>query len=172
MLTKKKPKKGSMQPRKQRKRLYNAHHAKRWKLMSAHLSPELREKYGIRSLPVRKNDVVFIMRGKYKKKRGKVVKVLPDKFAIHVEGIHGETASGTRYMVKIHPSNVMITKLDLSDKWRKRILERKGVKEELLVEESPVEEETLEEEPSIEEVELAEVEGEETFEEFEEVESK
>ncbi|MCD6381372.1 MAG: 50S ribosomal protein L24, partial [Candidatus Aenigmarchaeota archaeon] len=56
----------SKEPRKQRKYRYNAPLHIRQKLVSAHLTKELRNELGIRSLPVRKNDRVKIMRGKFK----------------------------------------------------------------------------------------------------------
>ena len=36
---------------------------------------------------------------------------------------------GTSIPVPIHPSKVMITRLNLDDKWRKKTLERKAVSE-------------------------------------------
>lgn len=43
--------------------------------MSAPLSKELRATHGARSIPVRKDDEVLIVRGKYKGRDGKVVQV-------------------------------------------------------------------------------------------------
>lgn len=43
--------------------------------MSAPLSKELRASHGARSIPVRKDDEVLIVRGKYKGRDGKVVQV-------------------------------------------------------------------------------------------------
>ena len=65
----------SKQPRKQRKFLYNAPLHVRRKILSAHLSKELREKYKRRGFPIRKDDEVEVMRGEHKKKRGKISKV-------------------------------------------------------------------------------------------------
>jgi hypothetical protein len=41
-------------------------------LMSAPLSKELRAKYNVRSIPVRKDDEIRVMRGSFKGKEGKV----------------------------------------------------------------------------------------------------
>ncbi|MEM4738276.1 MAG: 50S ribosomal protein L24, partial [Acidilobaceae archaeon] len=60
----------SSQPRKQRLALFTAPLHTRQKLMSAPLSPELREKYGVKNLPVRKGDKVRIMRGDFKGHEG------------------------------------------------------------------------------------------------------
>ncbi len=91
--------------------------------MSAHLSPELRAKYGTRSFPVRTGDTVLIMRGDFKGVTGKVVRVDRKRLRVYVEGVTRRKVDGTTVLVPIHVSNVMITKLDLSDPWRKRKLE-------------------------------------------------
>ena len=114
----------SVKPSRQRKALYQAPLHVRRKLLSANLSPELRSKYFIRSLPVRKGDTVRVMRGAYKGVEGKVRRVDLKKLRVYVEGVTVEKADGTTVHVPIHPSNLMITKLDLSDKWRAKRLER------------------------------------------------
>lgn len=114
----------SEKPRKKRKFLYNAPLHLRHKLMAGHLSKELREKYNRRSLPIRKNDIVKVMRGKYKGKEGKVVKVDLKKYKIYIEGIRVKKANGKEVFVPIHPSNCMITDLYLEDRFRLKVLER------------------------------------------------
>ena len=114
----------SVKPSRQRKALYQAPLHVRRKLLSANLSPELRSKYFIRSLPVRKGDTVRVMRGAYKGVEGKVRRVDLKKLRVYVEGVTVEKADGTTVHVPIHPSNLMITKLDLSDKWRAKRLEQ------------------------------------------------
>ncbi len=120
----------SKQPRKQRKALYQAPLHVRQKLMSAPLSPELRERFGVRNLPVRTGDKVLIMRGDFKGQEGKVVKVDLKNLRIYVEGITIKRADGTPVFRPIHPSNVMIIELNLKDPWRRKILERRGAKVE------------------------------------------
>ncbi|GIU68418.1 MAG: 50S ribosomal protein L24 [Candidatus Pacearchaeota archaeon] len=119
--------KESKQPRKQRKFLYNApQHIKR-KFLSATLSKELRKKYGIRSIPIRKNDVVIVMRGRFKNKKGKVLKVDYKKLKIEIEGIQIKKSDGSKVNVKIHPSNVKILELNLDDSRRvKKTIEEKN----------------------------------------------
>jgi large subunit ribosomal protein L24 len=89
------------------------------------LSPELVEKYGVKRLPVRVGDVVRIMRGDFAGHEGKVVEVDLDRVRIHVEGVQIKKADGTPVYYPIHPSKVMIVKLDLSDKYRLKIIERR-----------------------------------------------
>ncbi len=115
----------SRQPRKQRKALFNAPLHKRQKLVSAPLSPELRERYGVRSLPVRKGDEVLIMRGDWKGQKGKVARVDLKRMRIYIEGITVKNARGEPRYYPIHPSNVMIVNLNLDDKRRKEIIERR-----------------------------------------------
>ena len=53
----------------------------RRRLMSAPLSKELRTKYGVRSMPVRKDDEVQVVRGHYKGQQvGKVLQCYRSKF--------------------------------------------------------------------------------------------
>ncbi len=115
----------SKKPRKQRKFLYEAPLHLRRKMISAHLSEELRKEYKKRSLPLRKGDEVQIMRGKFKGKTGKVIRIDTKNYRIYVEGIMIKKTSGQEKLFPIHPSKVKIIKLDLSDKYRQKILERK-----------------------------------------------
>jgi large subunit ribosomal protein L24 len=139
----------TIQPRKQRKQLFQAPLHIRYKQFSAPLSPELKASHNIRSIPVRVGDTVRIMRGDRKGFEGKVTGVDRKKYRIFVEGITREKVDGSTIPVPIHPSKVMITRLNLDDKWRKKILERKTKKkpEEKPEEEVPKEEKPAEEEP-------------------------
>lgn len=77
----------SSQPRKQRKFLYTAPLHLRRKIVAAHLSKELRQKFKIRSFPLRKGDEVEVMRGKQKKQRGKISRIDLQKYQVFVEGV-------------------------------------------------------------------------------------
>ena len=139
-------------PSKQRKRLYTAPLHIRYKLLAAPLAPELREKYGFRSLPVRVGDKVQVLRGDFKGFEGKVLSVNRKKFRITIEGITREKVDGTTINVPIHPSKVMITELNLDDKWRRKIIERKSKAKEELERRRRMEEEKVKEEEKIEEI--------------------
>ncbi len=115
----------SKKKRKQRKFIFEAPWHIRRKFLSAHLSKELREKYKRRSFPIVKGDEVVIMRGKFKGKKGKVVKVDYKKIRIFIEGVTRKRADGKEVYVPIHPSKVMIVNLNLNDKKRVEALERK-----------------------------------------------
>ncbi len=116
----------SHKPNKQRKFLANAPLHVRAKIMSAHLSPELREKYGRRSLPIRKGDRVRIMRGEHRGFEGEVIGVNRERYRIAIKGLTRKKADGTEVPIPIHPSKVMIVKLNLDDKKRVAMLERKS----------------------------------------------
>mmetsp|Transcript_12296 Transcript_12296/g.41603 ORF Transcript_12296/g.41603 Transcript_12296/m.41603 type:complete len:145 (-) Transcript_12296:57-491(-) len=111
--------------RKQRKAHFSAPSHLRRVRMSAMLSKDLRRKYGVRSIPIRKDDEVQIMRGHFKELEGKVTQVYRKKYVIHVERCTKEKANGQTVQVGIQPSNVFVTKLKM-DKSRKAILDRKG----------------------------------------------
>lgn len=110
------------QPRKQRKRRYTAPLHRRGKMIAAHLSEDLMLKYNRRSLPVRKGDTVKVMRGLFRRHIGKVTAVDTKAYRITVEGVTIAKSDGAQVTMSISPSNVLITKLDLSDPWRRRKL--------------------------------------------------
>ncbi|MBS7643144.1 50S ribosomal protein L24 [Candidatus Bathyarchaeota archaeon] len=114
---------GSVKPRKQRKLAYNAPAHIRHAMLAAPLSPELRQKYNTRSLPVRRGDTVRILRGDFAGTEGKVRNVDTKKLRLHIEGVTRETAEGKSSFIPVHSSKVMITKLNLDDKWRREVLE-------------------------------------------------
>lgn len=112
-------------PAKQRKMLFQAPAHIRHKLFGASLSAELRATHGAKTFPVRSGDTVRIMRGDHKGFEGKITRVDTKKFRIYVEGLTREKVDGTTVFAPIHPSKVVITHLNLDDKWRKKVLERK-----------------------------------------------
>lgn len=80
--------------RKNRKAHFSAPSSVRRMILSAALSKENRLKYNARSLPVRKDDVVKIVRGSFKGREGKVVQVYRKKFCIHIEKITRDKVNG------------------------------------------------------------------------------
>jgi len=114
----------SKKPRKQRKFLYNAPLHLRRKMISSHLSKELRQQYKKRSLPLRKGDEVKVMRGEFKGVVGKVVRIDKKKYKVYVDTVKKKRSIGTEYLVPLSPSNLMIVKLNLDDKYRMKMLER------------------------------------------------
>jgi len=127
-------------PRKQRKRLYQAPLHERYQRFSSQLSSELKTSHKTRSVPVRKGDTVRIMRGDSKGVEGKVIRIDRKNYRIFVEGVTREKVDGTTIPVPIHPSKVMIARLNLDDKWRKAAMERKGAGKEAEAPKVPEEE--------------------------------
>lgn len=114
---------------KSRKAYFNAPSSVRRVMMSAPLSKELREQYGVKSMPIRKEDQVLIVRGSKKGQEGTISSVYRLKFAIQLEKLTKEKSNGASVPLNIHPSKVVITKLHL-DKDRKALIARKGGKAE------------------------------------------
>ena len=112
----------SKQPRKQRKRLYSMPLHSKHKLLAARLSKDLKEKYKIKSLSVRKGDRVKILRGDFKKMDGEVLEVNTKKQTITVQGVNVTKADGSQVNRPIRPTNVMLLKL-VEDKERLRTTE-------------------------------------------------
>lgn len=114
--------KASKQPRKQRKYRANAPlHLKR-KTLRVNLSKDLRKKHEQKNILIRKGDVVKIMRGKFKKKQGKVVRVHTKLSKIVIENIQVKKMDGSKADVKIQPSNLQIVELNLEDSKRSQKL--------------------------------------------------
>ena len=111
--------KSSKKPRKQRKYRANAPLNIKRKFLSSHLSKELKQKYKTRSIPLRMDDKIKIVRGQYKGKTGKIVKVLTKKSKVFIENIQNTKNDGTKTYYPIDPSNLIIIELNLTDKKRK-----------------------------------------------------
>jgi len=127
----------SKQPRKQVKFRANApNHIKRT-FMGSTLDKELRKKYGVRNIEVRKGDEVKVMRGKFKGKQGKVGDVDIKNTRVQIDGIQRSKAGGEKLITWFHPSNIKIIILDEKDKKRlkrnkkaEKVEEKKEVKTE------------------------------------------
>ncbi|KAF9740680.1 60S ribosomal protein L26B [Paraphaeosphaeria minitans] len=109
--------------RKSRKAHFSAPSSVRRIIMSAPLSKELREKHNVKSIPIRKDDEIMIVRGTNKGREGKVTSVYRLKYALHINGVVREKSNGQSVPIPIAASKVVVTKLKL-DKDRENILER------------------------------------------------
>jgi len=103
--------------------LYNAPLHKKRKWISSHLAENLLLKYDRRSLPVVKGDTVKVMRGNYRGHEDKISKVNVRDQTVEIEGVTITTAKGTKIAKPIHASTLLITKLNVTDKWRRQKLE-------------------------------------------------
>ncbi|KYK27519.1 MAG: hypothetical protein AYK23_05880 [Candidatus Proteinoplasmatales archaeon SG8-5] len=113
--------KTTKQPRKQRKARFTAHGHYRRRYISSHLSDALIKEYNVRTMPVRKGDVVRVVRGneEFKDKECIVTDIYTKELKIGLEGVNVRKADGSEVSRKIDPSNVIIVKLDLSDQKRR-----------------------------------------------------
>ncbi len=119
-------KKGSRKPSTARRNMYNAPNHKRRRYISAPLSPSLRAEYGTRSMPVIANDTVSITKGDRKLAEGRVLRVNTKDLKIYVEGVTRTRQDGSTFQIPIRAENVMITRLNLDDPWRRDMLERRS----------------------------------------------
>lgn len=88
------------------------------------LSRALREKYGRRNLRVIAGDTIKVVRGEYSGIEGKIEKVNMKRGSLAVEGIQREKVRGGNVKVEINSTNVIITDLDLDDKYRQALIDR------------------------------------------------
>lgn len=122
--------KSSKQPRKQRKYQVNAPFHIRTKFFSAALSKELRKKNKKRSLPIRVGDKVIVVRGQFKKKEGKIVRVNRKRVRVYIDSIQLQKKDGSKTFYPVHPSNLIIRELNLEDKERIKSLREKNATSE------------------------------------------
>jgi large subunit ribosomal protein L24 len=101
----------SVQPRKQRKYFHNAPLHLKGAQLHAHLSKELRQRHGRRSLRVRTGDTIKVLRGMHKGKQGKVERVNVKRGRIYVSKVETPKRQGGASRYPLRPSNCMIVEL-------------------------------------------------------------
>ncbi len=120
--------KSSKKPKKQRKyRAKAPMHIKR-KFLSTTLSKELRAKYKIRNIIVRKGDTIKVMKGKFNGKTGKVSEVKTNLMKIYVEGIQKKKQDGSMVNIPFRAPNLQIMDLNTDDKKRFKKLKTESQK--------------------------------------------
>jgi large subunit ribosomal protein L24 len=113
----------SKQPSKQRTAKRDAALHERHDHVRAHLSDDLREEFGQRSVRVNAGDVVRITRGDFAGDEGEVTTVDLREGVVHVEDVTVETADGEEVPRPLDASNLLVTDVDLDDERRARRLE-------------------------------------------------
>ncbi len=114
----------SKSPRKQRRRITQSPLHAHKEMLRCRLDEMLREEYGVRSMVIRKGDLVRIMRGQFRDTEAKVTRVDYREIRVYVDAATTAKADGKEAPIPLHPSNLMIVKLEL-DNDRKRVLERR-----------------------------------------------
>jgi large subunit ribosomal protein L24 len=120
-------------PRKQRRFHFNAPASVRRRWLSAPLSRELRARYGRRQLPVRKGDTVLVRSGSYVGREERVAKVDTRTGTIILDNVTLKKADQKLKVLPLRPAHLLLTRLNLSDPWRRRRLkavETSGPEEE------------------------------------------
>jgi large subunit ribosomal protein L24 len=69
-------------------------------------------------------DTIKVIRGEYSGIEGKVEKVNMKRGSLAIEGIQREKVRGGNVKVEINSTNVVITDLDLGDKYRQALTQR------------------------------------------------
>jgi len=124
-------KQGNTKPRTVHRHQHEALVQARRKYLSASLSPNLQSQYpGVKTMIVIEDDSIQIVKGDRKMTEGKVLHVNTKTGKISIEGVNRTRLDGTTVQIPIRVENLMITKLNLKDNWRKKILDRKGAKKE------------------------------------------
>ncbi len=96
------------------------------RFLKCRLDDVLREEYGVRSLGLKKGDLVRIMRGQFRDTEAKVTRVDYANARVHLDSASTTKSDGKEASIPIHASNLMLVKLELNDE-RKRLLAGKFV---------------------------------------------
>ncbi len=110
----------SGKPRKQRAFRYNAPMHIRQHFVHVHVDKSLKSKLGLkrRTVQVSKGDTVKVVAGANKGKTGKVTAVRMRRGFVYIDSLKRKDAKGKEHDIPIHASNVYVTDLALSDKYR------------------------------------------------------
>ena len=123
-----------VKPTKMRNRMiYQATFQTRSKQLGSSLSKDLQKKYGKKSTRAVEGDTITILRGEFKGVSGKITKISTEKTSVTVEGVKKEKTKGDKFDVYIHTSNIVVTALNTTDKWRISKLEGKDPKKQTQV---------------------------------------
>ena len=127
----------SKKPRKQRNKIRDVPHHQVHKLFTVPLAISLQEIWGVKRLPLRKDDEVRVVKGEFKGIEGKILELDKKKRRITIEECTLEKRSGETIYIPISVSKVMLIKFAEEkgkiDPWREKIIARKS-KLELLEE--------------------------------------
>jgi large subunit ribosomal protein L24 len=119
----------SYKPRAQRKALYNVKNHQVSKLFTAPLDVSLQEQWGVKRLPIRKDDYVRVMKGEFDGIEGKVLSLDKKTRKITIEECTLQKKDGNNYYVPISVSNIVVTKFAMKrnklDNWRVKMIDRK-----------------------------------------------
>lgn len=109
-------------PRRQRKALYTEHTARRRRRMAVPLSRDLKKRFGRRAIPVRKGDTVRVLSGSFVGREERVAHVNRRNYSVTLDNVTLKTAEEKLKALPLRTSHLVLTRLNLSDPWRRRSL--------------------------------------------------
>ncbi|MGI0129570.1 MAG: 50S ribosomal protein L24 [Thermoplasmata archaeon] len=109
-------------PRRQRKALYTSRPFQRRRRMTVPLSRDLRGRFRARSLPIRKGDTVRVLSGSFVGREERVARVDRRSYSVILDNVTLKTGEEKLKPLPIRTSHLVITRLNLSDPWRRRTL--------------------------------------------------
>jgi ribosomal protein uL24 len=107
-------------PRRQRKARYTADSFERRIRMTVPLSRDLRSRFHKRSLPVRKGDTVRVLSGSFAGREERVARVDRRGYSVTLDNVTLKTADEKMKPLSLGVGHLVITRLNLSDPWRRR----------------------------------------------------
>ena len=128
----------SKKPSKQRNALRKVRNHQVSKLFTVPLDENLQTEWGIKRLPVRKDDSVRIISGEFVGIEGKVLEIHKKVRKVTIEEATLQKRDGSNYFVPIPVSKILLTKFGEKkmDAWREKMIDRKE-KLELVESRSP-----------------------------------
>ncbi len=112
----------SRQPRRQRKAQFNRPVHRRGMVMVLPLSKELRSRYHRRRLTVRKGDTVRVLAGSFVGREERVARVDRRNRRLVLDNVTLRKADKKLQQLPLNPGHLLLTRLNLSDAWRRRVL--------------------------------------------------
>lgn len=108
----------SKKPDKSRKAQYTRAMHKAIAAVAAHLNEKLAKELGKRSVSVRKNDVVKVMRGEFAGKEGKITSIDRKTGRVYIEKLVKKKSNGQERQVPVHSSNLLVIDVEKTDRKR------------------------------------------------------
>lgn len=108
----------SKNPGKQRKAQYNADLHQKRKSIAGHLSEDLKKKMKTRSVTLRVEDTVKVVRGGKAGTQAKITRVDTNKGVIFLDKLTRKKNDGKEIFIPIQPSNVVVMELNDKDPMR------------------------------------------------------
>ena len=117
----------SKKPSKQRNALRKVKNHQVSKLFTVPLDESLQTEWGIKRLPVRKDDSVRIIAGEFVGIEGKVLEIHKKVRKVTIEEATLQKRDGSNYFVPIPVSKIILTKFGEKkmDTWREKMIDRK-----------------------------------------------